>query len=143
MGHSAYINTRPDVLFECAVLLYAVCTCMQQPKYTDIHLQVPIYKVQVFANYTISIKIPKELLLVQGYSNPSASQSEEFKSWACQCRRRFRKCHRDNARLAKTASRPARNELFVIGSQQISPPKGKEKRKRPPDKRLHNAQGLV
>lgn len=38
-----------------------------------------------------------------------------------------------------------RKELFVIGSQPISPPegKGKKKRKRPPDKRLHNAQGLV
>lgn len=62
-----HINTRLNVLFECAVLLYAACTCMQHPRYTDIHLQVPIYKVQVFANYKISIKIPKELL-VQGYS---------------------------------------------------------------------------
>lgn len=105
-------------------------------RYTDLQEQVHKDK-HLYANYKAStIDFPQEsvyrISTAQDDAHPSGSEPQKSKSRARQhrCRCPFRKCHRDNPRLAKTASRPARKELFVIGSQPISPPEGKGKTKK-------------
>jgi hypothetical protein len=131
-------NAGFNVSFEAIVTVCGVQTYKDKYTRTSIQGQAPVHQLQSF-DHRLSTRVSR----IRRLPKTMHVQPQESKSQARQYHNPFRKCHRDNARLAKTASRPARKELFVIGSQPISPPEGKEKRKRPPDKRLHNAQGLV